>query len=433
MSSLDSAPPPLHIIRSHSSAISTLFISGDNERIYSGDISGLVVITSTRSLRPLASWAAHTDGLLGVEEWGKQVITHGRDNKLHAWRLPSQTPSTVRGSASAPPDTDDTSAPALRYSLDVNALNFCRFSLLPLDMHAHAPSVTTEPRALVAVPNLVDSSLASENSLLADVWALPSKERIHAAIGKGRLDAPTMVGSDGRGVKNPTGIVMSMHLLPAPGGATRMAERALSLIASYENGSVKLWRYRNIEKERSIEGVGWECLWSSKLHVESVMATAVSPDHSIALSVSADHLVGRYDLKTAADPILNTESVGTVYRTKHPGNSTIAFREDGRVCAIGGWDGRVRLFSTKSLKPLGTLVYHKVAVQTLTFARAWPPVAPHHHRGDLPTGGTSEDADTDTDEMSAEEKARRSRWLVSGGKDGRVAVWALMDFTREGR
>jgi len=208
------------------------------------------------------------------------------------------------------------------------------------------------------------------------------------------------------------------------------------------------------------------------------MGTAVSPDHSIALSVSADHLVGRYDLKTAAaDPVSNTEPAGTVYRTKHPGNSTVAFREDGRVCAIGGWDGRVRLFSTKSLKPLGTLVHHKAAVQTLTFAHAWPPVTPHHHRGDLPTGGASgarigclsaaaadqsgsgdsdtvaggddaddtddtdvdddgdgdEEEDTDTDEMSAEEKARRSRWLVSGGKDGRVAVWALMDFTREGR
>jgi len=75
MSSLASTPPPLHIIRSHSSAISALFISGDNERIYSGDVSGLVVITSARTLRPLASWAAHTDGLLGVEEWGKQVIT----------------------------------------------------------------------------------------------------------------------------------------------------------------------------------------------------------------------------------------------------------------------------------------------------------------------------------------------------------------------
>jgi hypothetical protein len=32
----------------------------------------------------------------------------------------------------------------------------------------------------------------------------------------------------------------------------------------------------------------------------TVMATAVSLDRSIALSVSADHLVGRYDLKVCA-------------------------------------------------------------------------------------------------------------------------------------
>ena len=40
----------------------------------------------------------------------------------------------------------------LSYSLDVNALNFCRFSLLPI--HGDA-------QALVAVPNLVESALAS--------------------------------------------------------------------------------------------------------------------------------------------------------------------------------------------------------------------------------------------------------------------------------
>ena len=60
-----------------------------------------------------------------------------------------------------------------------------------------------------------------------------------------------------------------MHLLNPSGGVTRMADRLLSLIISYENGSVKQWRYRNVEKERSIEGLGWECLWSFKLHVES--------------------------------------------------------------------------------------------------------------------------------------------------------------------
>jgi ASTRA-associated protein 1 len=125
----------------------------------------------------------------------------------------------------------------------------------------------------------------------------------------------------------------------------------------------------------------------------------------------------------------------------------------------------VRLFSTKSFKPLGTLIYHKGAVQTLAFAHACPSSACHHgqKRGgdgagaggsgegrrdpDVGTADTSQtdhsrsssgpvsgydhdrdDDDDDDDEMSAEEKAHRSRWLVSGGKDGRVAVWALMDF-----
>jgi hypothetical protein len=32
--------------------------------------------------------------------------------------------------------------------------------------------------------------------------------------------------------------------------------------------------------------------------------------------------------------------MGTVFRTKHPGNGAVAFHDDGRVCAIGGWDGR---------------------------------------------------------------------------------------------
>ena len=95
----------------------------------------------------------------------------------------------------------------------------------------------------------------------------------------------------------------------------------------------------------------------------AVMATAVSLDRSIALSVSADHLVGRYDLNVCvllpptyrrlgksgtkltharlqAESVPNFESAGMVYRTKHPGNGAVAFHDDGRVCAVGGWDGR---------------------------------------------------------------------------------------------
>lgn len=39
--------------------------------------------------------------------------------------------------------------------MDVNALNYCRFSLVRLP---HSPEVT-EPRALLALPNLVESSV----------------------------------------------------------------------------------------------------------------------------------------------------------------------------------------------------------------------------------------------------------------------------------
>jgi hypothetical protein len=45
-----------------------------------------------------------------------------------------------------------------------------------------------------------------------------------------------------------------------------------------------------------------------------------------------------------ADLISNMETIGTAFRTKNPGNGAAAFHDDGRVCAVGGWDGRcVRL------------------------------------------------------------------------------------------
>ena len=146
----------------------------------------------------------------------------------------------------------------------------------------------------------------------------------------------------------------------------------------------------------------------------------------------------------------------------------------------------MRLFSTKSFKPLGALVHHKAGIQALAFAhhvhilpKPTPTNTPtqhrnrhhhgrhrHHHyphlglqpeeedqRHPCATDGVGEaaaccssSAEEDTtdigggdeaeedDEMTMAEKTRCTRWLVSGGKDGRVVVWELMDFngTRSG-
>ncbi|KAI1797265.1 WD-40 repeat-containing protein [Ganoderma leucocontextum] len=397
-------PTPKHLIRSHNSQVNVVCFSGDNERIYSGDADGTVVVTSTRSLRASATWKAHTDGLLGLQEWEEQIITHGRDNKLHVWKVVKEPSRVLGGSASLP----GLQAPELCYSMDVNALNYCRFSLLPLPEDAR----TEDRRALIAVPNLVESAHA-------DVWTLPGKQRLHAAIGKAGQEQAAF---DGRDVRNPVGIIMSMHLSTAPhphaAGRTR-----LRLLCGYENGSVTM-REHSDGKETSIEGRGWAVLWSVRLHVESVMAMTVSRDGAFALSVSADHLVGRYNLAEAEKPE-SLASACTMHRTKHPGNGSVSIRDDGRVCAVGGWDGRVRLYSTKTLKSLGSLVYHKKNCQSVAFARSQSEARSPGAAMDT-EGGEEEDED----DICKAEKEERARWLVSGGQDSRVVVWSLMDFSK---
>ncbi|KAJ7274518.1 WD40-repeat-containing domain protein [Mycena haematopus] len=398
---MGSAPAsPTHLIRSHSSDVTALFFSDDNERLYSGDASGRVVVTSTRSLRSIVSWLAHTDGILGVQEWNSRILTHSRDHKLHVWTRVEDLPTSARvgGSAALP----DLPTPVLCYSLDVNALNYCRFSLLPFPFHSD--------EALIALPNLVESSEA-------DIWAFPSKQRIHASVGTERTQPMFSLGGR-EGMR--TGLIMSLHLFratPPPEGPSAQAGE-LRLLCAYEDGSVALRRFDSCA-QTSVEGHGWEIVWKSKLHVEAIMAMRVSRDNQLALTVSADHLVGRYDLTTEAGAEGDVDaSPGMIHRTSHPGNGCIAIRDDGRVCAIGGWDGRIRLYSTKNLKPLGTLRYHKSGCQAVEFARS------------VDADARTAEENGEDEEMTEEELETRGRWLAAGAKDRRVSLWALISFEK---
>ncbi|KZT02625.1 WD-40 repeat-containing protein [Laetiporus sulphureus 93-53] len=401
MSSTKPPPPsPSHVLRTHAAAVCAIYFSDDNERLYSGDASGRVVITNTRTLRPSAVWDAHTDSILGIQEWEDHIITHGRDNKLHVWQRVQEFATALGNSAATP----GLQTPQLCYSMDVNALNYCRFSLWPIPGAAR----DSERRALIALPNLVESSVA-------DIWVLPSRQRLHAAVGKIGLPSSTL---EGRGL-NPIGIIMSLHLYEVEHPHVS-GRKQLRLLCAYENGSVTMWGYTRLDKETSVEGIGWDSLWNVKLHVESVMAMAVSRDGSLALTVSADHLIGRYDLQ-AADGSSHLHTACVVHRTKHAGNGSIAIRDDGKVCAVGGWDGKIRLYSTKTMKPLGTLEYHKQLVQAVAFAR-------------LNSQVTSADAletnveDDSEDGMTEQEKLERCRWLAAGGLDQRVSLWSLISF-----
>jgi hypothetical protein len=75
----------------------------------------------------------------------------------------------------------------------------------------------------------------------------------------------------------------------------------------------------------------------------------------------------------------------------------------------------IRLFSTKSFKPLGTLKYHKSSVQAIAFAH---PLASQE----------GEVLDDEDDDFDTTDRANRARWLIAGSKDNRVSIWSLVDF-----
>lgn len=87
---------------------------------------------------------------------------------------------------------------------------------------------------------------------------------------------------------------------------------------------------------------------------------------------------------------------------------------------------RIRLYSTKTLKSLGTLVYHRDHCQAVAFARSLPRTNVRFESGVV--ADVIEDQKSDSEDDDDEGKMRRCRWLVSGGKDHRVAIWTLMNF-----
>jgi WD40 repeat protein len=149
------------------------------------------------------------------------------------------------------------------------------------------------------------------------------------------------------------------------------------------------------------------------------MAMVANTDLTRAWTVSADHQLISYDL-------LSDSSI-KVWSTGHIGHASLALSHNGGVLAVGGWDGHIRLFSSATGKPLGDLEYHRESIHVLAFAHN-PILDPSGTEAESTIElGNEEDSDDDEDGGGG---GHRERWLVSGSKDRRVALWELIDFTK---
>ena len=86
----------------------------------------------------------------------------------------------------------------------------------------------------------------------------------------------------------------------------------------------------------------------------------------------------------------------------------------------------IRLFSAASLKPLGTLSFHRETVHSLAFGKRAPPHEASSLEDAASTLEIGEDSDDEAD--GSDDSVPKERWLASGGKDKRIALWVLKDF-----
>ncbi|KAH8089136.1 WD40-repeat-containing domain protein [Filobasidium floriforme] len=444
------APPsPFHVLRHHQSPLHHLAFSHSNDLLYSGDEDGNIAITDLKLKRVISSWKAHGEGVLGVGEWDGGLVSQGRDNVIHfhspletgstsasasSSTSPPAEPSQPEPSTSSKPTVTTVSAiptitpllppPRMLDSLPTNSLNFCKFALveIPEELGLTGEKMKTMSRkrrrpdgcpglgsgrqGLLAVPNLMDSDSV-------DIYHLPTLTRLHAAFTHDPIPTISTPGTEGQ---NRNALIMGIHLY--------FHQDKLRTVLAFEDGRVEVWECDQWDLETDIrlqkgkEGV-WRCLWREKGHNEAIMAMSVSPKLDFAFTVSADHQLVRYNLENDQGDVTTRMKK---HATKQIGNADVKVDSTGKIVAVAGWDGSIRLFSVKSFKSLGTLAYHRDMCNTLVF--------PFNETGDRREG--EEDSEDEEYGTSSVGRARKKTegWLVSGGKDRRIAIWQLKDFTR---
>lgn len=154
-------------------------------------------------------------------------------------------------------------------------------------------------------------------------------------------------------------------------------QHTLHALVGYEDGTIAVW-----------DVAAGSLLASKQLHAEPVMAAAVAADGSGGICAAADNKVQCFCL----GPTSTLLTVLTTLEVKQQGIADICIRPDQRLFATAGWDGKVRLFHHKKMRPLAILQYHRKGVTALVFQ-------PHN------------------------------QCLVSASRDGTIAVWSV--FQRE--
>jgi WD40 repeat protein len=123
------------------------------------------------------------------------------------------------------------------------------------------------------------------------------------------------------------------------------------LLVTYESGALQLWDFRKqcvvscLKDEHCLTAVDFSDITMSGL------CGSVS-NHLVFFNIDNSYCL----VRTQTKEIVN------------PGINSVKIRPDNRIVALGCWDGRIRLFSWKSHRPLAGLTEHSAEINDICFS-----------------------------------------------------------------
>ncbi len=186
------------------------------------------------------------------------------------------------------------------------------------------------------------SAAAAEASAAAAEASAAAAEASAAAAEGPRPQRGGLAAALDRGAGSPSGSSPSTSPgASASPGPSASASTGLHVLAGYEDGAMAMWDLRRPSTPVA----------EARLHAEPIMCLAIHPQRTMGLSGSAESHVAMFALDVAAGQLRELKRLPL----PAAGCGAACFRPDGRICASGGWDGKVRLFHSRRLEPLALL------------------------------------------------------------------------------
>lgn len=251
----------------------------------------------------------------------------------------------------------------------------------------------------------------------------------------------------------------------------------LTVIVGYESGQTMV---------SQLIGDEWKILYLAKCHDQPILSLDVDPgSKDWYLTSSADAIIGKHPIPNhSINPRVNTgENTGSLVptikhtettptqkpsllstifastqtrnnpqtlpqeiirqttpvklnQTKHSGQQSLRIRSDGKIFATAGWDSKVRVYSTKTLKELAVLKWHEIGCFAVDFAKVGIEDSADAAGGE----NTKSDEEGDGKELVVSKKPRdltrdikkerlrkvqMTHWVAAGSKDGKVSLWDI--------